>query len=227
MIIDAPPTEPATSWPAWPSTPAPGTCGISQYGMLTRGSGSSSSTTPPRPEPRTVTSFGSASPGGADRRSRMASVASVMRRSSSAPEAPSDRAKLHALQDLRLLGLELVRRDQALVTEAGQPLQGGAELLRRGAGIRCRRSGRRRGRGGRLTGDNYPVGAGARGHRIGGLHRRRRGGALVAGRGEVRILEHLLLVEHRLLEVDRVGDHREVGDVAAGVELLGGRQDVE
>ncbi len=52
-------------------------------------------------------------------------------------------------------------------------------------------------------------------------------GPLVPRRGQVGVLEHLLLVEHGLLEVDRVGDHREIRHVRPVVQLLRRGEDVE
>ncbi len=69
-------------------------------------------------------------------------------------------------------------------------------------------------------------GAGARRHRLGPLHLGRR--RLVLGRGRCQIgeFEALLLVQHRHLELHRLGQHREVVD-HAGLGHFGGGHDVE
>ncbi len=74
-----------------------------------------------------------------------------------------------------------------------------------------------------LVQDGHLVAPGARRHRLGG-HEVRRRLPLVRLRGDVRSLDHFLLVHHRDLELDRVGDHREVLDAA---QLVGGGQDVQ
>ena len=155
------------------------------------------------------------------------SVAPAMRRSSSAPYAPSRRSARVAsattcAPEVALLGLVLLRCDEPLVAQVGEPPSSVAPRHRRDAG-RCGS-----GAGAAAAGAagavriRAPRRAHRRGPRRGPI---RRGAAsarraacpgaartLIARRGEVRVLEHHLLVEHRLLEVHRVGDHREVGD---------------